>query len=238
MYKINRGLKSKIYFVIPVYNEEKVVSSVIDKLVFHGYKKLILVDDCSKDNSLNVLNKNVPVEGKVISHKVNKGQGASLRTGIKYALSCKDCKYIVTFDSDGQHRISDLPNFIEVLEDGKCDIALGSRFILKSSRKLVPKRKRILLRGGIFITWLFSGIWLSDTHNGYRVFNRKSASLIKIKMNRFEHASEIIDEVAKKKIKYKEVPVHIDYSEYSKQKGQSIFNSFKIVWKLLVRKFK
>jgi len=238
MFKIDDKLKSKIYFVIPIYNEEKVISKVVSNLVSNGFNKLVLVDDCSKDKSLKIIKKIVPEQGKVIAHHKNQGQGASLRTGIDFALTQKDCKYIVTFDSDGQHRLSDLGNLIEPLENNECDIALGSRFKLKSSIKLVPKRKRILLRIGIFITWLLSGIWLSDTHNGYRAMNKKAASKIKITMDRFEHASEIIDEIAKKKIKYKEVPVHIDYSEYSKQKGQSIFNAFKIVWKIFWKKFK
>lgn len=235
MKKIKDSLKKEIFFVIPAYNESKVIADVISKLNDKGFFNLIIIDDGSKDNTFNIVNK-IKSNGLVLlEHIINRGQGAALKTGIDYCLMKKNCKYIVTFDSDGQHRISDLINFIEPLERNICDIAIGSRFLKKESRDLVPLKKKILLRGALVITYILSRIWLSDTHNGYRVMNIKAAKKIKITMDGFEHASEIIDEIARKKIKYLEVPVFIDYTDYSKAKGQSMFNSINIFLKMFFK---
>lgn len=238
--KVDENLKKHIFFVIPAYNEGSAISNVLKNLNKEGYHNLIIINDGSKDNTSEVV---VKVQKELqnnnlvlLEHVINRGQGAALKTGIDYALKQKDCKYIVTFDSDGQHRISDLPNFIEVLEKGDCDIALGSRFLKKESRKLVPIKKRIVLKAALYITLFLSNIKLTDTHNGYRVMNRKAAQNIEINMDGFEHASEILDEISRKKIPYMEVPVFIDYTQYSKQKGQRISNSIKILLKMIFKK--
>jgi polyprenyl-phospho-N-acetylgalactosaminyl synthase len=231
---IDEKLKKKIYFVIPAYNEGKVIKKVITTLNNDGYYNIILVDDGSTDNTSGAVK---GFKGLIyLKHVINRGQGASLKTGIDYALLCNDCKYIVTFDSDGQHRISDLWKFVEVLEKGKVDIVLGSRFLDKNSVKIVPLKKRILLKGGILVTFLLSGKLYTDTHNGYRMMNRRAAEIINITMDGFEHASEILDEIARKKIPFREVPVFIDYSDYSKTKGQKMRNSIKIFLKMIFRR--
>ena len=231
-----KKLKDSIYFVIPAFNEGRAIGNVISILNKNGFSKLIVVDDGSSDNTSQIVLDLKAKKGLILlKHVINRGQGASLKTGIDYALDMDDCKYIVTFDSDGQHRITDLPKFISVLERGLCDIAIGSRFLKKESKRLVPMKKRILLKGALFITMFLSNIKLSDTHNGYRVMNKKAARKIEINMDGFEHASEILDEIAKKRIKYVEVPTFIDYTEYSKQKGQKISNSIKIFMKMVFR---
>ena len=235
MFKINNKLKKQIYFVIPAYNEDKQVGKVLKDLFDSRYSNIILVDDGSIDDTRKQVQKFEKKRLILLSHIINRGQGAALKTGIDYALKNEDCKYIVTFDSDGQHRLSDLPNLIEPLEKGECNITLGSRFLDKKSKELVPFSKRILLKGALLVTHFLSRKWFTDTHNGYRVMNTKAAKNIKIEMDGFEHASEILDEIVRKQITYKEVPVYIDYSEYSKAKGQKISNSIKILIKMVFR---
>lgn len=216
------------HIVIAAYNEAKVITSVITSLKKERYNKIIIVDDCSKDSTSAVAKKAGAI---VLRHPINRGQGAALRTGISYALE-QGAQQIVTFDADGQHRATDIQKLLKALE--KYDIALGSRFLQKKSK--IPFTKRVLLKGAVLLTWILSGIKLTDTHNGLRAMNRNAAEQIEITMDGFEHASEILHEIARKKISYTEVPVYIDYTDYSREKGQSIYNSVRILLRMILRK--
>jgi hypothetical protein len=125
---------------------------------------------------------------------------------------------------------------VEPLASGVCEITIGSRFLQPGDRKQVPLKKRILLRGGIFISWLFTGIWLTDTHNGFRALSRNAAQQMKLTENGFAHATEVLDFIRVSHLRYKEVPTTITYTGYSQEKGQSIFNSINIVIDLVLRK--
>jgi polyprenyl-phospho-N-acetylgalactosaminyl synthase len=219
------------WIVIAAYNEEKKIASVVKNLINKGFSNIVVVDDCSKDNTYSIIG-NLPV--RALHHVINRGQGAALRTGIAYALS-QNADFIVTFDADGQHRAEDVIGMIKLLKEKKCDIVLGSRFLKKETALLVPLKKRILLKGAVFITWVLSGIRLTDAHNGLRVMTARAAKKIEINFDGFEHASEIVDEIARKKISYREFPTSIDYTEYSKAKGQSMWNSLRIVFKMFLR---
>ncbi len=219
----------KTYIVIAAFNEGKKIGSVVKELLKVGYSNVVVVDDGSSDNTYSVASKAGAV---ALQHIVNRGQGAALQTGIDYALE-QGADLIVTFDADGQHCVSDIPAMIKPVASGEVDVTLGSRFLGKSN---APFLKKLVLKGGIIFTRLLSGIKLTDVHNGFRVFSRKAAQKIRINQDRMEHASEILDEIARKKIKYKEIPVTIKYSEYSKAKGQSVFNSIRIALKMIYSK--
>jgi len=219
-----------IYIVIAAYNEEKSIISVIKSLKKEGYHNIIVVDDGSRDKTYELCKKE---KIHILRHVINRGQGAALKTGMDFAL-LSGAEIIVTFDADGQHRADEIKRLTELVRKGEVDVALGSRFL--DSKTKVPFFKRIMLKGAIIFTWAFSGIKLTDTHNGFRAFSRNAAEKIQITEDRFEHASEIIDEIAKKRIRFKEVPVTIVYSKYARAKGQSIFNSLRIAFKLILGK--
>jgi len=220
----------RIFFVIPAFNEEKSIGRVLKELKSAGYKNIIVVDDCSKDNTYDEAKKQGVV---VLKHIINRGQGAALRTGMDYALR-KGAEYIVTFDSDGQHRVEDLPGMLGPVIRGEVDVTLGSRFLRKTK---MPLSRRVLLKGSVLVQWLFYGVRLSDAHNGYRVLSRRAAKQIKIGSDRMEHASEIVEEIVKKKIRYKEVPVIIKYTGYSMRKGAGSFlGALKVLFKMVMRR--
>jgi len=222
--------KSRITVVIPAYNEEKSIARVVRGLLQHGYTNLIVVDDCSRDATARRARQAGAV---VLHHAINLGQGAALKTGIDYALQ-QGAEIIVTFDADGQHVPEDIPALIEPITHGDVEMTLGSRFL--HGRSNVPLMKRFLLKAGILFTWLCSGIRLSDTHNGLRAISRSAAKRMTLRQNRMAHASEIIDEIHRKRIPFKEVPVTIRYTKYSMEKGQSMFNALDIAFRMLVRK--
>ncbi len=222
------NMQKNIWVVIAAYNEARVIRKVVEgarKVIPH----IIVVDDCSKDTtSLEAL----AGGATVLRHVVNRGQGASLQTGMRYAL-LNGADGIVHFDADGQHRAEDIPRFLEALK-GDVDVVLGSRFL--GTAQNMPAIKKLVLKAGILFTWVFSGIKLTDTHNGFRALTRKAAETISIKENRMAHASEILHDIYQHKLKVKEIPVTILYTDYSLSRGQSAWNSISIVRRLVWRK--
>lgn len=224
--------KSNTYITIPLYNDEKMILKVIKSLQDNGYKNIVVVDDGSKDNGYDVVKKNTNVI--IAKHIINRGQGAALQTGMEIAIG-RGAKYIINFDSDGQHDVKDLERMLDTLIKGKYDIVLGSRFLQEND---IPLKKKILLKGAIIFTYLLSRIWLTDVHNGLRAMTSETAKKLNIQHDRMEHASEILDKIKILDLKYTEVPVTIHYTEYSMAKGQSVFNSINIAWRLILAKLK
>lgn len=197
--------------------------------VFGQYPLVICINDGSTDNSSEEISKTPAI---LLEHAINLGQGAALQTGIDYALELQDVLYFVTFDADGQHSIKDIKTLITTLKESQVDVVLGSRFLGNTIN--MPPMKKVLLKAAILFTNFFSGVKLTDTHNGLRAFTRKFAKQLNITMPRMSHASEIIDKIGRGKWRYKEVPVTISYSEYSRAKGQSILNSVNITFDMLL----
>ncbi len=221
----------KIYIVIPAYNEGKVIEQTILSLKNERYSNILVVNDGSSDKT----KENAHLAGaEVIDHIINRGQGAALRTGIEYLRENSDPDIIVTFDADGQHQAKDIQKFVELISKGECDIALGSRFLAKKSN--IPRLRKIILKLGVIFTRFISDIAVTDTHNGFRALGRKAIQSIEITQRGMEHASEIIDEIKKRKLSFKEVPVEVIYTEYSKIKGQKNSNFVKIGIKMILKK--
>jgi hypothetical protein len=138
----------------------------------------------------------------------------------------------VTYDADGQHSMHDVKAMMEVIKNKNVDIVVGSRFLGEAVN--ITVLKKIILKLAIRFTNVFSGVNLTDTHNGLRVFNRRFAESVDIQMPGMAHASEIIDKMGRGKWRYVEVPVTIHYSDYSKSKGQSMLNSVNILMDVML----
>lgn len=220
----------EVYIVVPAFNEHAVIRQVISSLLPYQYN-VIVVDDGS-ETSLYPQLKELPVS--FLRHEANLGQGAALQTGIEFALS-KDAKYIVTFDADGQHRPDEIEKLLHPLVNDEVDITLGSRFLPGANHNM-PTGRRIVLQIGRKLNYLLTGLSLTDAHNGLRAMNRKAAAAIEITENGMAHATELLTQISKKSLRYKEIPVTIQYTDYSKKKGQSAWNSFRIFFDLLLNK--
>lgn len=209
--------------MVPLYNEAEVVREVIAN-ARTTFPNIVCVDDGSSDASVEQARAGGAV---VVQHPFNLGQGAALRTGLDYALSDPDASYFVTFDSDGQHRVEDAMAMVEKLDTGTVDIVVGSRFL--DDRTKPGALKKVVLKTAVLFENLSTGVKLTDAHNGLRALNRTAASKIRIDQNRMAHASEIVAEIGRNKLRCAEMPVHVVYTEYSKSKGQSIWNSVNIL---------
>lgn len=216
------------WLVIPLYNEGSVIGEVVaDALA--TFRNIVTVDDGSLDGSAAAAG---AAGATVLRHPINLGQGAALQTGITFALR-QGAEFIVTFDADGQHRVSDAVAMVGLAREKDLGFVLGSRFL--DDRTDAGMLKKIVLQLAVWFTNATSGIKLTDAHNGLRVLRRDAALQIDLKQDRMAHASEIVSQLARTKLPYGEAPVHVLYTEYSKAKGQSVLNSVNILVDLIFK---
>lgn len=220
-----------IWILIPAYNECKTIGAVLGDLRSQGYTNILVVDDDSKDKTANTARDG---GAEVMRHLINRGQGGALQTGLQYLAAEYIPDVIVTFDADGQHQAKDIKPLIQPILDGNSDIVLGSRFLEMTCN--IPFFRKIILKLGIIFTAIVSDIKLTDTHNGLRALSKKAYTSIDITHRGMEHASDIIDEIKKKGLRYSECPVTILYTDYSKMKGQSSLGFIRMGLKILLKK--
>lgn len=223
-------------FLIRAYNEWLVINDVINSIIDAWYKNILVIDDGSTDWSEKIFKK-FWNKLTVIRHLKNRWAWAALETWFEYLRRFWKVKYIINFDWDWQHSIKDLDNFTkEFKKDKDLWVVLGSRFIEKTNSNTPFLRKFILFLWRLF-TFFVSWVYLTDAHNGYRVFTLKSIKKIKITIDWMAYASEIIEEIKSKKIKFKEVPVNINYTKYSLSKWQNNSNAINIALRFIWSKF-
>ncbi|HVE92156.1 MAG TPA: glycosyltransferase family 2 protein [Actinomycetota bacterium] len=222
---------SSVFIVIPAYNEQATLGPVLDEvLAACPGAQVVVVDDGSADQTYEVAFSR-PVH--LLRHVVNLGQGAALKTGVDYALS-RGARVVVTFDADGQMSATDIPLLADPVLAGQCEVALGTRFAGVRAEGMGTIR-RLVLWAAVRFTRMTSRIPVTDAHNGFRVLSRKAAEQIEITQNRMAHASEILNEIARLKLPWIEVPVFIRYTEHSKRKGQSSLAAVDILFDLFSR---
>ena len=217
--------------IVPAYNEEPIIKKQLET-VLKSFSIVICVNDGSKDKTLSEIKKTKAI---ALDHLVNIGQGGALETGIKYALRNPAIKYFITLDADGQHNLRDAKKMLNKLrsKSDQLDIIIGSRFIQNTSN--IPLLKRLLLKSAIFFTNKTTGLKLTDTHNGLRVFNRKFAQKVNLDNFDMAHASEFLEIIKNSRFQYQELPVTINYTEYSKRKGQPILNAVNILFDIILK---
>ncbi len=220
---------SGLFVIVAAYNEEKSIKEVIKNL-FLITDNIVIVDDGSIDKTFEIATN---YKCNVIKHSYNLGQGAAIRSGVNFCLE-NNAKYIATFDADGQHNVEDLYKMFKIIYNSNIDVILGSRFL--GSAPGIPLKRIILLKFGIFFTFLFSGVKLTDVHNGLRIFSNNAAKLIDFSADDMTHASLIIDSIVKNRLYYKEVAVTIKYTTYSKMKGQRLFDIVRTGLRIILKK--
>lgn len=206
--------RARVCIVIAAFQEASAIGAVVQGLRRAGWSRVVVVDDGSEDAT----SERAREAGAIVArHLINRGQGAALQTGIAVALRM-GAPVIVTFDADGQHRVQDLDALVGPVLRGEVDAALGSRFL--GHQDAIPVGRRLLLRAARLFTLLTSGVRLTDVHNGLRAISARMAAQIDLRMDRMAHASEIIDQITSMGLGWREVSVRIEYTDYSRAKGQ------------------
>lgn len=217
--------------VVPMFNEAPMIAAVLAELRLE-FSHVVCVDDGSTDGCAAIA---AQAGATVVSHASNLGAGAAFQTGLEYVLRyLPQVQFVITFDADGQHRVVDAAALLKVAREGDADVVLGSRFI--ENRTQMPAARRMLLKAAVIFTRATTGLALSDTHCGLRVLNRRAAGSMKIRLAGMAHSSEILSTIARERLRYREVPIEVLYTDYSLGKGQQGINSVNILFDLLTAK--
>ena len=226
--------RNDIYVVVPAYNEEKTVSQIIEGIVKEGYN-VVLVNDGSKDNTLNLAiesKSKYPNKIFVISHMINRGLGAALKTGMTVARN-KGAKYILTFDADGQHEIADIEKVVKPLQDGEADACIGARPF-----KDMPLSKSFANLVMNFLTLVFYGCNVQDSQGGLRAFTADAAAKINVVSSGYGVSSEFIKEISDKNLRLSEVTITTIYTPETQNKGTDAIVGLKILFKMIIDLFR
>jgi glycosyltransferase involved in cell wall biosynthesis len=217
-----------VVVVVPAYNEAGVLADVLNALHEH-FSHVVVVDDGSHDGSADVARAAGAI---VLRHPLNLGQGAALQTGFDYVVRHTDARYVVTFDSDGQHDPVDAVAMVGAARTSGVHVVLGSRTLGTAQHQ--PPLRRAVLRLALLFTRATTGLPLSDSHNGLRVLSRQAVAVLRLRQRGMAHASELLMAIAGSGLTWVEHPVNITYTEYSLSKGQSNLNAFNVLYDLTV----
>lgn len=218
----------RIFCIIPAYNEEKNIVKTIRE-VQPLVDKVVVVDDCSSDNTVRLLETNFS-DIKILKHTINRGQGAALQTGNDYAIQ-KKADIIVHFDADGQFLATEIKDLTNPIKNNEADIVFGSRFLEKKSD--IPWfKEKIIFPVARLVNKTLLGVNLTDPQNGFRAMKVEVAKKIKIRQDGMAHCSEILNKAFKYKLNVKEVPITVIYNEF----GQRFSGGIKIFRDLLISK--
>ncbi len=229
---------------IRCYNEAKTIWNVIDDVIKNWYNKILILNDGSTDNTLQIIKKKQKQYSDsiivVVSHAINRWPWAINQTGFEF---CKrhwekfNIKRVVMFDADEQMNIKDMQNFIENIDKQKeIEAWFGSRFMGIKSEKM-PFFRKIVLKIWKIVSFLLYKNKIEDYHCWFRVIKLDAVKKIKLTADGFHYANELIDEINRWWIKAKEIPVHIKYTEYSLSKWQKSSNAFKMWFEMIYKKF-
>lgn len=198
--------------IIPAYNEERHISTLLKSLSAIA-KDIVVVDDGSEDATYQVVkNAGIPV-----IHQNHQGKGAALKTGFGYAIE-KNYEWVITMDGDGQHDPQDVHKFVDAISNAGNDIIIGSRM---DNIKTMPIVRKITNR---FLSSLISRLidnHIADTQCGFRAINSRVLKNIILETSHYDTESELIIKAGRAGYKIKSIPIKTIYND-----SQSHINKF------------
>lgn len=218
-----------ISIVIPFYNEEKHIVQVIKGI--SKYKlPIVLVDDGSTDDSKskirNIKSKNITL----LTHKINLGKGAAMKTGADWAFA-NGADAVIFMDSDNQHSPDDLPKFFKPLKSGKFDAVFGTRNYSYG----VPLVRFLGNKFASVVLVIFFGVYASDVLCGFKAITNNAYKKIRWESTGYGVETEMVARIGKKKLHFCEVPVASIY--HDKTKGVTILDAVGIMGEIIKWRF-
>ncbi|MBD3155281.1 MAG: glycosyltransferase [Candidatus Aenigmarchaeota archaeon] len=194
----------KILTIIPCYNAEKYIESTISDIKKYQ-ENILVIDDGSTDDSYNEMKKMKGV--KILRHGKNRGKGAALKTGFNYALK-NNFDAVITMDADGQHKASDIPKFIEKIDD--FDIIIGNR--MGDSRGM-PLPNLISNRFSSYLVSRKSKNRIPDSQSGFRLIKKNIIESLDLNLDGYQMETEILLKAVKGGYKVGDVPILTIYGD-------------------------
>ncbi len=218
--------------VIPVYNEEATVASVIATVLAQPcVGEVICVDDCSLDRTGAALQAAAARDPriKVLTHTVNQGKGAALRTGIAQAVQ----PIVIIQDADLEYDPREFPRLVEPIHAGRADVVFGSRFIGSEEHRVLYFWHSIGNRVLTLASNMSTNLNLTDMETCYKAFRRDIIQSIPIEENRFGFEPEITAKVARLGVRIYEVAISYHGRTYEQGKKIGWRDGFRALWCIL-----
>jgi len=231
--------KMKISIIMPVYNEKNTIKEIIRRVnavkLKDINKEIIIVDDYSSDGTREILK---GIKEKVILHDKNRGKGAAIRTGLKYATG----DLVLIQDADLEYDPNDYRGLIAKLFDSNADVIYGSRFLGKKESLFGENRTLLPLHyiGNKILSYTASLLFfkrITDMETCYKLFRKETILSLNLKSNRFDIEPEITAKILKNKWKIEESPITFNPRHFSEGKKITWKDGIKAVYTLVKYRF-
>jgi len=223
----------KLSIIIPVYNErdsfEELLAQVKAAPVPHE-KEIIVVDDCSKDGTRDILPRCDGVDGvRVFYHEENQGKGAAIRTGQQHVTG----DVVIIQDADLEYDPGEYPKLLAPIEDDQADVVYGSRFVGSEAHRVLYFWHMVANKSLTLLSNIFSNLNLTDMETCYKVFRADVFKRIKIKENRFGFEPEVTAKVARLGVRVYEVGISYYGRTFSQGKKITWRDGVRALWYIL-----
>jgi glycosyltransferase involved in cell wall biosynthesis len=218
--------------VVPVYNEEKTLSHVVEKLLaVPEILEIIIVDDCSTDGTARVaesLQSRYP-EVRLLRHSRNGGKTAALKTGFARAQG----EIILVQDADLEYDPAEIPLLLEPILTGQADVVYGSRFLVRKASRVLYFYHYLANRFLTFMSNLFTNVNMTDVETGYKAFRAEIIRNMVITSSGFGFEIEVTAKVAKLGCAIYEVPISYYGRTYEEGKKIGLTDGIQALWLIL-----
>ena len=227
----------KISIIIPVYNEEKYILDVLNRINIQRKNidlEVIISDDASNDKTIEIIKQNNNLYEKLVENEVNKGKGSAIISALEYVTG----DYVLIQDADLEYDPKDYIKLIEPIKEFNADVVYGSRFKGSEAKRILYFKNRIANFILSFLVSLITNINFSDVETGYKLIKSDILKTLNLKEKSFAIEIEITMKLAKKELKFYEVGISYNGRTFEEGKKIKMKDGFIALYKIFYYSFK